>query len=123
MDLSEKTIFMQILQKTISDPKIYALSIYGSYARGEPYHDIDVCLFAKSDSISSNEMLKYRLGFPEKFDIHFFHELPLYIQIHVLNDGIILINKDYNQLFDLYISKFHEYNLFQPHFETYLKGF
>jgi predicted nucleotidyltransferase len=123
MNSSEKENLIQILKKVQSDDDIYALSIYGSYSRGEPYRDIDICLFADMDKINYTKNLQYRIGFSEKFDIHFFDELPLYIQIHVLNDGIIMIDKDYDKLFDLYIAIFKAYNLFGPHFEAYLKEF
>ncbi len=97
-----------------NDSEILAVVIFGSYARKEPFHDINICLFSKFIPTSVDLERQYLLHFAECLDIHFFDELPLYIQIEVCRDGIIRINKDYDKLCDIYFATFRSYDSFYP---------
>lgn len=110
-------------EKLKKDPNILAIVVYGSYARNESYNDIDVCifLFPNKRNLSNKLKMSYLNKFPDIFDIHFFSELPLYIQIRVINDGIIISNRDYNVLFDIFTETIKDFNLFEPHLKTYLE--
>ena len=37
----------KIIEKAKKDKDILAVSVFGSFARGEKYNDIDICLFLK----------------------------------------------------------------------------
>ena len=110
---------MKVLKK---DPNILAVVIYGSYARKEPYRDIDICIFLYPDRIEDYIKIKmsYLGQFPDIFDIHYFNELPLYIQSRVIEEGIVVFDKDYDKLFDIYVGTIKDYNLFEPHYKAFL---
>jgi len=119
---SEKQLFQRIQKCIEDDEDILAFVVYGSYARGENYNDIDICLFLypNKTELIDQKLLSYLSMFSDQFDIHIFSDLPLYIQSRVLNDGKILCNKDFNLLFDIYYNTIKEYNLFEPHLKNYL---
>ncbi len=48
--------------------------------------------------------------------------MPLYIRSRILKEGIILLNKDYDKLLDLYIDTIKDYDLFEPHFNHFLEA-
>jgi len=119
---SEKQLFQRIQKYIENDEDILAFVVYGSYARGESYNDIDICLFLypNKTELTDQKLLSYLSMFSDQFDIHIFSDLPLFIQSRVLNDGKILCNKDFDLLFDIYCNTIKEYNLFEPHLNYYL---
>lgn len=119
---SEIQLFQRIQKYIENDEDILAFVVYGSYARGESYNDIDICLFLYPNKreLTDQKLLSYLSRFSDQFDIHIFSDLPLFIQSRVLNDGKILCNKDFNTLFDIYCNTIKEYNLFEPHLKNYL---
>lgn len=54
----DKTIH-KIVEQTQKDPAVIAVAFFGSYARGEPHRDIDVCLFLKPGEYES-EFLSFK---------------------------------------------------------------
>ncbi len=119
---SEKHLFQRIQKCIEDDEDILAFVVYGSYARDESYNDIDICLFLypNKTELADQKLLSYLSKFSDQFDIHIFSDLPLFIQSRLLNDGKILYNKDFNTLFDIYCNTIKEFNLFEPHLNTYL---
>ncbi len=105
-----------------NDQDILAVVIFGSYLSQSSYRDIDICLFSFKDEIYPSLELKYRLLLPEKYDVRFFSKFPLYIQSEIMETGEIILNKQYDALFDIYYKKIKEFNLFFPHFKTYLEA-
>ncbi len=71
-------------------------------------------------NVDRDVKLEYLQDFSGRYDIHIFHELPLYIKNRVLKDGNILVMKDFQTVFDIFKETIQEYNLFEPHFMTYL---
>lgn len=122
-NLESNLHLFQRIQKTIEDDSdILACVVYGSFARDERYNDIDICLFLyphKRELIDKKHLL-YLSMFADSFDVHIFSDLPLVIQSRVLNDGKILCNKNFDLLFDIYCNTIKEFNLFEPHLNTYL---
>lgn len=110
-----------IINKARADPNVLAIVVFGSYTQEEYYRDIDICLFLYP-SVSPKNVLAYVLAFDEIFDFSIFSDLPLYIQARVMEEGQILLNKDYNGLFDIYINAIKEYNLFKPHYDAFLRA-
>ena len=104
------------------DKEILAILIYGSYARGEKYRDIDVCLVLdeKSAEIAFEKRLEYS-GY-ENLDVNIFQSLPLYIRIRILKEGTIKHCKDENALYDIAIKTVKDYELFKPKYQLYLEG-
>ena len=119
---SETQLFQRIRKTIEEDDDILAFVVYGSYARGESYNDIDICLFLYPNKaeLTDKKHLSYLSMFSDQFDIHIFSDLPLYIQSRVINDGKILCNKDFDLLFDIYCNTIKNFNLFEPHLNNYL---
>ena len=101
---------------------ILAVVVFGSYLSRSSYRDIDICLFSFMGEIDQSLELKYRLLLPEKYDVRFFSKFPLYIQTEIMETGEIIFNKQQDALFNIYYKKIKEFNLFLPHFKTYLEA-
>jgi predicted nucleotidyltransferase len=101
------------------DPEVMAVVVYGSYARGEPFRDLDVCLVCYPGA-APDKRLKYLAQVHDLVDLQLFHELPLYVRSRVMKEGKIILNKHYEALFDVYWATIKEYDLFLPHYLTYL---
>jgi len=112
----------KLISKAEKDSAILAVIIYGSYARGERYRDIDVCLVL--DQKSSANAFDKRLEYSEykNIDVNIFQALPLYIQNRILKEGIIKFCKDEDALYDIAIKAVKEFELFKPKYELYLEG-
>ena len=111
-----------LLEVIRNDQEIVAAVIFGSFLSQPSYRDIDICLFSFTEDIDPSLELKYRLMLPEKYDIRFFSNFPLYIQSEIMETGEIILNKQYDILHDIYYKKIKEFNLFFPHFNTYLEA-
>jgi predicted nucleotidyltransferase len=114
-------IINDFLEYSKEDPEILAVILYGSYARGESFHDIDLCLFTYNSFNDIARKLDYRIGHDSILDVHFFDDLPIYIQAEVLNDGKILLNKDYDVLCDIYLKTIRNYSDFKPRLNLMLE--
>jgi uncharacterized protein YutE (UPF0331/DUF86 family)/predicted nucleotidyltransferase len=119
---NEERMITDLVSVLKKDTNILAVVLYGSYARKEKFNDIDICIFLTQEAEKIKDLIKmhYLTAFPEIFDIHFFSDLPIMIQSRVLQDGVILINNDYDQLFDLYIQTIKEFSYFEPQLRLYL---
>ena len=115
----EKSEFDDILAKASDDPDIIAVVLFGSRIKNEHYRDTDICLFTK-ESVTGDKRMEYLSQFGDKYDIQVFHELPLYVRSSVMKEGRILLDKDYHALFDIYRETIQAYDLFKPHYDTFL---
>lgn len=113
------------IKKAISeDPRIIAVLLFGSAARGEHYRDIDICIVLdkKRSSKEMTEIAIYYSGrLPDKFDVSLFQQLPLYIRQRVLKDGKILISKNMPALYDIAFQTIKEFNLYEKGYLLYLE--
>lgn len=123
------TIFMkklkQLIDKARKDKDVLAVSIFGSFARGEKHKDIDICIFLKQkkkydNSKMTDKRLKYLSDFD--FDIHIFQQLPLYIRHRILKEGKILFCENEDNLYDLAYLTAKEYEDFKPIYRSYLEA-
>lgn len=108
-----KMIDKKLLNKLKKVKEIKAAYLFGSHATGKinPLSDIDICIIGKL-----NEEQKYGVmrDFPEKFDISFFGELPIYIKFKVFKDGKALFVKDEKLIKALKLWTLKEYLDFKP---------
>jgi len=115
----------RVSEKASDDEDVLAVLLFGSYARGEEFSDIDVCLVLKpgvSDPLSlSKKRLEYLAAFPD-LDIQVFQQLPLYIRVRVLREGKSLFCRDEDLLYDLSFSTVREFEYFKPIYLSYLEG-
>src|SRR5271157_5747558 len=109
--------FPELVELATNDPEVLAVVVYGSYVRGESYKDIDICLFLFPNitQSESDKRISYSSQLPNIFDIQIFADLPIFIQAQVINEGVILLNKNYDSLFDIYAQTIKEYSDFLPH--------
>jgi len=86
---------------------ILAILLYGSVAKGEdtPQSDIDICIVSpscKDKKSLLNEIYRKLDVFSKKYDVRFFEELPLYIQINVIKSNKIIYSKDVYELYEYF---------------------
>jgi len=101
-----KTIKKDFLFLSLRDD-ILAILLYGSVAKGEETqrNDIDICIISPSckDKLGLlNEIYRKLDVFSKKYDIRFFEELPLYIQINIIENNKIIYSKDVYELYEYF---------------------
>lgn len=121
LNQEERKAIQELIDKLSKDPEIYGLIRYGSSVESSNFNDIDLCIVSQKD-IAVKKKYQYRVFLPEKFDIHFFHDLPLYIQNKILKNAINEYIKDYNNFFDICVESIKRYSLFKPHYKLYLEA-
>ncbi|MHA1718187.1 MAG: nucleotidyltransferase domain-containing protein [Promethearchaeota archaeon] len=122
LNKKETMNIQNLIDKISKDPDIIGLIRYGSSVRNnKDYQDVDLCIVSKNKDITAKKQLEYRLFLPEHYDVHFFHNLPLYIQHEVLKEGIVEYIKDYELLFDIYIQSIKADSLYRPRYLRYLE--
>ena len=87
----------KILAELKSHPKVVAIYLFGSYARGEAtlLSDIDIAVILKDiDPKTEGEIGSL---YSDKIDLALFHRLPIYIQFEVLKEGkeLFLADEEY----------------------------
>ncbi len=94
--------------------------LFGSALNSVNYNDLDICLVFFPQVKESVNAFDYILKSSEICDVSVLAELPVYIQKEVLK-GKVLINKDYNTLFDIYIDILREWDDFHKRYWIYLE--
>jgi predicted nucleotidyltransferase len=95
----------------IENRSILGVLLFGSHASGDatPRSDIDICIVVPDRNLC--EMYSYIMSNLEnnisQYDIRFFEELPLYIRMDVITDGIPVISYDIPALYE-YFYKFRK---------------
>ena len=97
-----KKDFSNIIEKK----KIIGILLYGSYIDNKTTNrsDIDICVVAPDEDM--HNLLSYVLQNInvnlKKYDIRFFSELPLYIRINVIEDGILIYSPNELDLYEYF---------------------
>ncbi len=119
----DEDLLEPLIAEIKKDPDILGVILYGSAACNKSYRDIDVCLvvYPAKNPLPLQKVLFYKGNFSSRVDVHFFNDLPLYIQSRVLDEGKILFNRNFDALFDLYEATIRAYTDFYPHFRHYLE--
>ena len=94
------------------EKELVAIYLFGSVAENNQnsLSDIDICFIGKFSEKQKKEILRH---FPEKYDVSFFDELPIWIKIRVFK-GRALFIKDKNKLYDINFKTLNEYEDFKP---------
>ena len=96
--------------------------LYGSAAKGTatPLSDVDICI---SFNLSPQQRFKARVQLlgklKEKYDVHIFEDLPLYMQKEVLA-GKVLYCKNKKELVQQALTLIREYEDFEPIYTYYV---
>lgn len=118
-------VIPQVIKKEFAqDKQIIAVLLFGSAARGEPHRDIDLCIVLDkkySNLEMSNKRIHYSGSLPDKFDVHIFQQLPLYIRQRILKDGKVLLCKNEMLLYNLASQTIKEFNLYEKGYNLYLE--
>ncbi len=112
------------IRKAKKDKTILAVAIFGSYARKEPYNDIDICLFLQPKDYPDLALSKKKINYAsenKKYDVQVFQQLPLYIKKRILKDAKVLYCKNEDSLYDLYFKTLRDYSHFKYIYEDYLE--
>jgi len=99
----------KVLEDLKAHPKVIAIYLFGSYAKGcaKPLSDIDVAVIIdKPDPATEAELGSL---YSEKLDVVLFHRLPLYIQFEVFRYGKELFVRDADKLFEIRLSVLRGY--------------
>ncbi len=118
-------IIRRIIQQAKRDAKVLAVALFGSYARGEAYRDIDICIFLRPEEYSAEELSRKRFDYTqegEQYDVQVFQQLPLYIRARLLKEAKILFCKNEDLLYDIYFRTAREFTHFRPLYEGYLEA-
>ncbi len=112
-----------LIEKAKLDDDILAVVVYGSYVKNAEYNDIDVSLALFRSRVGKINSLQKEIEYSEPgLDVHIFQDLPLYIQVRVLEEGKIYCVKDEDEYFDLVMYTLREWEYFKPRFELILEG-
>jgi len=126
MDSNIERIIKNLIKVAKKDKDVVAIVLYGSFVKKPHFKDIDVCLMLKPKKYRNiyltEKRLKYIKLVPEIVDIQIFQQLPVYIRKKILEEGKILLNKDFDESFKLALSTIKEFDLFKPHYYYYLKS-
>lgn len=118
-------IVHKIVEQAKKDQFVIAIAFFGSYARGEPHRDIDICIFLKPEEYSPEFLSRKRFEYiqeEEKYDVHVFQQLPLYIQKRILKEAKMVLCKNEDLLYDLYFLTIRNYEHYEPIYEGYLEA-
>lgn len=95
--------------KFITDiPEVRAVLIFGSYVHGDatPRSDVDICVVAPDLRTSKERSVllgKIWRGLrSNRYDVRLFEELPLHIQIEIIENNIIVYCDDVPELFEYF---------------------
>lgn len=103
----------KLIKKILKIPKVQAIYLFGSTARGEenPNSDIDLCVIGELTTKEKWNVIG--LG-NEKIEIVFFSDLPIYVKIRVFSDGKPLFIKDEKLVSVLKLITLKQYREFSP---------
>jgi len=113
----------EFMKKMKADPDVIAVLLFGSYITGKKYRDIDVCLVLNkkhSNLKMSKKRLEYAITLSDKFDVHIFQQLPLYIRKRILEKNKILYYKDEDLFYDIAINTLKEFEFYKKIYYNYL---
>ncbi len=90
----------------IEEKDILGILLYGSYSTSKNTNrsDIDICIVAPNEDF--HQLISFLLQNinvnVNKYDIRLFNELPLYIKIHVIEDGILIYSSNELDLYEYF---------------------
>lgn len=117
-----QTLINELLHKAENDIRVVGVVLFGSAVKHSNYNDIDICLIPNRNIKYSELFKEYLYTTKEIIDIRIFDELPLYIQVRVMKEGILLLQKDYDYIFQKFMETIKDWRYFEPHLHVYLEA-
>ena len=90
----------------IKKKDILGILLYGSYSKRQNVNrsDIDICIVAPNEDL--HQLLSFVLQninvSAKKYDVRIFNELPLYIKIHIIEDGLLIYSSNKLDLYEFF---------------------
>ena len=121
-------VMIELIKKLDKKHKVKFVVLYGSYARkrASKLSDIDIAIYYDGNK---KERFRFRIKLlgelSNRFDIHIFQDLPLYIRNEIVEEGKILYKGDSEVLYREFIKVIREYEDFRKYINMYynaLKG-
>ena len=96
-----KEILEDLIKKIKEHPKVIAIILFGSYAKGQnkPISDIDIAVILKNPNFDDEAEIGSL--YSDKIDLVLFHRLPLHIQYEVFKWGKELFVRDEDSLLEI----------------------
>jgi hypothetical protein len=109
-------------------PEIRFACLHGSFARGEPYRDIDVAIWVDAAAVAPEARVRYmldlasglELALGQRIDVQILNDAPLAFRYHALA-GEPLVVRDRDEFDDLRVRTWDEYFDFLPFARQYLR--
>jgi len=121
--MNVEKIIKEKSNKILENKEVVAVLLFGSYARGEEFRDIDLCVVLDK-KLPNIKMSRLKLAFasvlPSKFDIKIFQQLPVYVKIRILKEGKVIAVKDEDLLYEIAFQTIKEYEFYRKIYENYL---
>jgi len=114
-----------LLKEAQQDDEVLAVMLFGSVARGESsaQSDADICLVLYPKRWQLEELARKRWEYLRfDLDIKIFQQLPLYVRRRVLKEGVVLLFKDEDQLYELAFRTAKEFEDFKHIYRDYLEA-
>ena len=113
-----------LLEKASIDDDVVAIFLFGSYAKKRTdYRDVDLSFLLKDPKDETSVLSKYDdLNNDPKFDISCLNSLGTMLKKEVLEEGIILLSKDKNSLYDFAENTVKECSDFERFYEMMVYG-
>jgi predicted nucleotidyltransferase len=114
-----------LLKEAQQDSDVLAVMLFGSVARGESraQSDVDICLVLYPKCWQLEELARKRWEYLRfDLDIKIFQQLPLYVRRRVLREGVVLLVKDEDQLYELAFRTAKEFEDFKHIYRDYLEA-
>ena len=115
----------RLLKEAQQDSDVLAVMLFGSVARGESsaQSDVDICLVLYPKRWQLEELARKRWEYLRfDLDIKIFQQLPLYVRRRVLKEGVVLLVKDEDQLYELAFRTAKEFEHFKHIYRDYLEA-
>lgn len=115
---ADQQLVEEVLVKIKKDNRIIGGILFGSSILSESYEDIDITILT-TETLSIKQKLSILTVMPDKIDLKFFEDLPLYIAKDAIK-GKLLFNRNNERIFEIFVSTFQHWEDFKPQFELYL---
>lgn len=116
----------RVVDKVKEDGAVLSVLLFGSRARGEetPMSDIDLCLVLPRGREARTDQTAVRMAYLEdvsgRLRIHVFQQLPLHVRRRVLKEGVVLLCKDWDALYEIACRTAQAFDDFKPIYRAYL---
>ncbi len=110
------------IKKMDKNNKVSFIALFGSYASKShnKLSDIDIAIYYEGNK---KERFKFRIAVSgelgERYDVHIFQDLPLYIKNEIIKKGKIIYKKDIRKVAETYIKVISEFSSFEKYLNHY----